>query len=169
MARLARMPIRSLPLPENALLGAHARDGHYTDCFAADVPATVSHAQFVEAFYTTWVFKLERWILRWTIARPSTDEQARQLAAGTLKAFSAWAVEARADNQVVMRDQFTRRTCSWLMVAPLPGGGTRLYFGSGVSPKRGGGLGLNFGLMLGFHKLYSRILLAAARRRLEHR
>jgi hypothetical protein len=161
------MTVRSHPLPEGALLGTHARDGHYTDCFAADTPAAVSQAQYVEAFYTTWVFKLERWILRWAIARPSTDEQAGQLAAGTLKAFSAWAVEARASDQLVMRDQFSRRTCSWLMVAPLPGGGTRLYFGSGVSPQRGGGLGLSFGLMLGLHKLYSRILLGAARRRLE--
>ena len=167
MARLRAMTVRSQPLPEGALLGAHARDGHYTDCFAADVAAAVSHAQYVEAFYTTWVFKLERWILRWAVAKPSTDAQARQLAAGTLRSFSAWAVEARADNQLIMRDQFTRRTCSWLMVAPLPGGRTRLYFGSGVSPQRGGGLGLNFGLLLGFHTLYSRILLGAARRRLE--
>ena len=160
------MTVRSQTLPDHALLAAHARNGHYTDCWVTDLPGAVSHAQYVEAFYTTWVFKLERWILRWAIARPSTDQQARELAANRIDRFSAWAVEARAPDQLVMRDQFTRRTCSWLMVAPSPDGGTRLYFGSGVSPKRGGGLGWDFGVLLGFHKLYSRILLGAAATRL---
>ncbi len=46
------------------------------------------------AFYTTGVFKLERRILKWAVARPSTDEQARQLAAGAIDAFfAAWRVE----------------------------------------------------------------------------
>ena len=156
------MTVRSQPLPGHALLAAHARNGHYADCWVTDVTHAVSHAQYVEAFYTTWVFRLERRILAWAIGKPSTDEQARQLATGARERFSAWALEARADNQIVMRDQFTKRTCSWLMVEPLPGGGTRLYFGSGVSPKPGGGMGWSFGLGLAFHKLYSRILLGAA-------
>ncbi|MGH8482587.1 MAG: hypothetical protein ACRES8_09000 [Nevskiaceae bacterium] len=146
---------------------AYARDGHYTDCWATEIPAAVSHARYVEAFYTTWVFRLERWILAWAIARPSTDEQARQLAAGTLDRFAAWRVEGRADNQLLMRDEFTRRTRSWLMVEPLAAGGTRLYFGSAVVRKADGRMGGNFSALLGFHRLYSRLLLHAARRRLE--
>lgn len=153
-------------LPAHALTQAYARDGHYTDCYATTVARTVSQAQYVEAFYTSWLFKLERWILGWAVSRPSTDEQARQLAAGTLERFSAWRVEGRADNQLLTRDEFTGRTGSWLMVEPLAGGGTRLYFGSVVVSKRDGKLGGNFSLMLGFHKLYSRMLLAAAARRL---
>ena len=160
------MTVRSRPLPENALLGAHARDGHYTDCWAVDLPAAVSHAQYVEAFYTTWVFRLERWILRWAIARPSTDGEARALGAGTIGRFSAWSVEARAPGQLLMRDEFTRRTRSWLMVEPLGADGTRLYFGSAVVRAQDGRLGGKFSALLGFHSLYSRILLGAARRRL---
>jgi len=162
--------VRPHPLPDHALLHAYTRNGSYTDCFATDVTAPVSHAQYVEAFYTTWVFKLERWILRWAVARPSTDEQARCLAAGALDKFAAWSVEQRANNQLLMCD-YLGRTRSWLMTAPLPRGGTRLYFGSAVVPvrdKRTGEptLGRSYSLLLGFHKLYSRVLLGAAARRL---
>ena len=69
------------------------------------------------AFYTTWLFRLERWILRLAVARPSTDEEAHQLARGEREAFAAWSVEARAPDQLLMCD-FTGRTRSWLMVVP---------------------------------------------------
>lgn len=163
------MPVRPQPLPGHALLGVYTRDGGYTDCFVAEIPRAVSHAQYVEAFYTTWVFKLERFILKWAVARPSTDEDARRLAAGTLEKFAAWSVEGRAANQLLLCD-FMGRTRSWLMVAP-EGSGTRLYFGSAVVPvrdKRTGQpvLGRSYSALLGFHTLYSRILLGAAARRL---
>lgn len=125
------------------------------------------------AFYTTWLFRLERWILRLAVARPSTDEEAHQLARGEGEAFAAWSVEARAPGQLLMCD-FTGRTRSWLMVAPAAGTtGTRLYFGSVVVPVRNPktgetGLGPVHGPLIGFHKLYSRLLLGAAARRLAH-
>jgi len=166
------MPVRSHPLPDDALLNVYTRDGGYTDCHVTEVPGTVSHAQYVEAFYTTWVFKLERWILKWAVARPSTDDQARQLAAATLERFAAWSVEKRAENQILMCD-FLGRTRSWLMVAPH-GAGTRLYFGSAVVPVRDKHtgeftLGRSYSLLLGFHKLYSRVLLHTAARRVAHK
>jgi hypothetical protein len=45
---------------------------------------------------------------------------------------------------------------------------TRLYFGSGVAPRGGAGkrMGFAFHALLGFHKLYSRLLLTAARSRI---
>ena len=67
---------------------------------------------------------------------------------------------------------FLGRTRSWLMVEAVDGGkATRLYFGSVVVPKPNGAarkssLGASYTLMLGFHKLYSRALLRAARSRL---
>ena len=158
--------IRPHPLPDASLLRACTTAGAYADCYVTEVPRAVSHAQYVEAFYTTWLFKLERWILKWAVARPSTDEQARQLAAGSLDAFAAWDVEQRAPDQLLLRDLFGR-TRSWLMVERLPAGGTRLYFGSGVGARKDGKLGGSFSLLLGFHKLYSRLLLGAARRRLQ--
>lgn len=165
--------IRRCDLPADALLQRHAGAGGYADCYAVDVAGRVSHAAFVEAFYTTRVFKLERLVLRLFASRPSTDDEARQLAAGTRDSFAAWSVEGRTADQLLLGD-FTGRTKSWLMVAAAGSAaspGTRLYFGSAVVPVRGrrtgrASLGWVFRALLGFHKLYSRILLGAARARL---
>jgi hypothetical protein len=166
-------PIQPYALPEHALLGRYAHGGAYTDCYATEVPASVSHAEYVEAFYTTALFKLERLLLAWFVSKPSSDAQARQLAVGELNSFAAWGVEERNVNQLLMSD-FNGRTRSWLMVAPVQSGGaatTRLYFGSAVVPivnKASGQarLGFVFRALLGFHKLYSRALLRAACSRL---
>jgi hypothetical protein len=170
---VANTPIRQHPLPEDALLRKYANEGAYTDCYITEIPANVTHAAYVEAFYTTAVFKLERLILAWFVSRPSSDAQASRLAAGELDSFAAWTVEARSANQLLMCD-FQGRTRSWLMVAPVEGGGpatTRLHFGSAIVPtvdKATGQLGLSstFRVLLGVHKVYSRVLLSAASTRL---
>jgi len=69
--------IQSHALPTHALLTKYANAGAYTDCFVTEVARIVSHAEFVEAFYTGGLFKVERLLLRVFIARPSTDLQAR--------------------------------------------------------------------------------------------
>ena len=161
-------------MPDEALLGSYTRNGAFTDCYATEIPGVVPHAQYVQAFYTTWVFRLERVILKWAVSRPSTDDQARQLAEGSIDHFSAWQVESRSDNQLLMAD-FRGRTRSWFMVAPVTVGGnagTRLYFGSAVVPvtdlKTGlASLGFVFSALMGFHKLYSHVLLYAAKSRLK--
>ena len=166
--------IDACPLPDHALLGSYSRSGAFTDCYATELAGTFSHAEYVQAFYTTWVFRLERLILKWAIARPSTDEQARQLAEGSVDEFSAWYVESRSEDQLLMSD-FQGRTRSWLMVAPAGSGNdtrTRLYFGSAVLPatdaKAGTArLGPVFSALMGFHKLYSHVLLYAAKSRLK--
>jgi hypothetical protein len=166
-------PIQACALPEQALLARYTQGGAYTDCYTTEVACPVSHAQYVEAFYTGALFKLERVLLAWFASRPSTDAQARDLASGVLGTFAAWRVEERRVNQLLMCD-LSGRTRSWLMVDPAGTGGsesTRLYFGSAVVPvpdKTSGQarLGFKFKALLGFHKLYSRALLRAARTRL---
>ena len=155
-----------------ALLTKYANSGAYTDCFVTEVARTVSHAEFVEAFYTGGLFKVERFLLRVFISRPSTDLQAQQLAAGELNEFAAWRVEARAADQLLLR-AIDGRTRSWLMVsaADVPGR-TRLYFGSAVVPAVSAStgkssMGFVFTALLGFHNFYSRALLSAAAARLE--
>jgi len=160
--------IQACELPSESLLRKYQRDGAYADCYATQIGRRVSHSEYVEAFYTTWLFKLERRLLAWFVSRPSTDAQAAQLAAGGLDSFAAWSVEARAADQLLMCD-FQGRTRSWLMVEG--GESTRLYFGSAVVPvvdARSGvrSMGAAFRLLLGFHKLYSRALLSSARSRL---
>ena len=162
------------PLPADALLTKYRKSRAYTDCYSTDIARTVSHAEFVEAFYTGRLFKLERLLLRVFLSKPSTDLQARQLAAGELNEFAAWTVEARAEDQLLLR-AVDGRTRSWLMVSTtdVPSG-TRLYFGSALLLSRKAGnastgkpmMGFLFKALLGFHNFYSRALLSAAARRL---
>lgn len=143
--------------------------GAYTDCYCIYSDEPVSQRDFVVAFYTTWLFKVERVILKWLASKPSSDEDARRLADDQQAAFAAWTVEARSENQLLMCD-FRSRTRSWFMTE-ADGDGTRLYFGSAVVPIAKSGsnepeMGKGFSLLLGFHKLYSRALLSTARSRL---
>jgi hypothetical protein len=161
--------IRPCDIPAAALLRAYRENDGFADCYCTDVDGAVTHAQFVEAFYTTWLFKIERFILRWLVKQPSGDDDARRLARGDTETFAAWRVEARTTDQVLLAD-FTGRTRSWLMIESLPlrdKPGTRLYFGSAVVPKpdaKGGRrLGFAFTALLGIHRLYSHLLLSAAR------
>ena len=163
--------IEACELPYDALLRRYLDRGAYADCYVTELARPVQQAEYVEAFYTTSVFKLERLLLSWLVARPSTDAQARELASGHLTTFAAWNVEARETNQVLLSD-FKGRTCSWLMTRTTSGSrSTTLYFGSAVVPivdKSSGQrrMGFAFRALLGFHKLYSRVLLRAAVSRL---
>ena len=163
--------IQACELPANALLRKYLHAGSYADCYVTEIARPVSHAEYVEAFYTTAVFKLERLLLSWAIARPSTDAQARELASGERSSFAAWSVEAREVNQVLLSD-LHGRTRSWLMSAPASSHQTtQLFFGSAVVPiinRRSGEarMGATFKVLLGFHRLYSRVLLRAAVTRL---
>jgi hypothetical protein len=165
--------VRPCSLPPNALLSKYAQAGAYTDCYTADIVGPVSQAAYVEAFYTSWLFKLERLVLALLVRKPSTDARARELASGVADSFAAWRVEARNADQLLMCD-FLGRTRSWLMTGPSGDGGatrTRLHFGTAVAPvvsKVSGRatMGFAFKALVGFHRLYSRALLYAARARL---
>lgn len=159
--------ITSSELPQEALLNHYRTEGGYTDCYVTELGHAISLPDYIEAFYTTWLFKLERWVLSWLARRPSSDTQARALAMGQGTDFAAWHLEQRDEKQLLMCD-FQGNTRSWLMCLPIAGGqSTRLYFGSAIVPvvdpdsgeKR---LGPLFRLLLGFHKRYSRALLRAA-------
>ena len=155
---MARVEARALP--DGAFLHAYRERGAYTDCYAIELPRAISFEQYVAAFYTTWVFRTERLILR-LVDRPSTGEQARALASGAIDRFAAWNVEQRGDDQMLLTDNVRWRTRSWLMIRALDAGSTRLYFGSAVVP-----MGQPFQALIGFHQLYSRILLGAAAKKL---
>lgn len=160
-------------LPEATLLGELRRQGCFADCFTTTIPRGVTQAQFVEAFYTTTLFKAERLVLRWLAGRGSSDRQASELADGTRHAFAAWRVTERTADQILLTDE-TGRTSSWLMSVPADdarGPRTHLYFGSAIRPRSAshGGrpeFGPVFHALLGLHTFYSRHLLQAAATRL---
>ena len=156
-------------LPADALLGAFQERGHYTDCYEAEIGGAVSLEEYIRAFYTTSLFRMERAILARAVSKPSTDEEADELAQGSAESFAAWHVEARDTNQVLMCD-FRGQTRSWLMIESIATG-TRLFFGSAVmltETTKDGRLRmpLAYAALLPFHRLYSRALLSAARRKL---
>jgi len=163
--------IKSFPLPDDALLGVYKRNGAYTDCYSTEISGSVTHAQFIKAFYTTPVFKLERLILKLAVSKPSSDAEVNLLADGEADTFAAWSVENRGENQLLMCD-FKSRTRSWFMIEPVEcNNKTRLYFGSAVVPLKNAktgvsSLGLAFHALLWFHKFYSVVLLFSAKSRL---
>ena len=165
--------IRPCEVPANSLLRGYKDGAGYADCYVAEVPGTVTQEDFVEAFYTSPLFKVERTLLKYLASRPATDADAKQLAAGTAAMFSAWRIEAQSASELLLAD-FTGRTRSWLMATPVTGLATAprtlLYFGSAVVPRKSRGarepsMGWLFHALLGFHRLYSRMLLSAASKR----
>lgn len=161
------IPIRKIAIPAGTLLNKYTSiSGVYTDCYATGMPRKVSFPEFIFAFYTTPLFRLERLILALTVFKPSADMEARQIAGGTTDKFAAWILEDRTENEILLCD-FVSRTRSWLM-AEQNGTNTQLYFGSAVVPKMGE-TSLEFGYraLLGFHQAYSVLLLLSAKAKLE--
>jgi hypothetical protein len=167
------MKITQQPAPLDSLLMSYRggtrpeRWGQYGDCFSVNLNLKVTLEEFVFAFYTSWAFKIERRILRWAIKAGSTDAEARAVAGGTLDSFAVWSVGARTDTQLLMCDRY-ESTRSWFRVVPLEDG-TLLQFGSAVAAAGGGEaatMSSGFKLLLGFHVLYSKVLLRAAAKRL---
>lgn len=165
------MTIRSCVLPAEAFLQRYNHSNGYADCFVVKASGLISLSQYVEAFYTTGLFKTERAVLS-LAGRSSSDIQANQVAKGVGSTFAAWSVEDRAEDQLLMCD-VTARTRSWFMVSPVPdevSDRTLLYFGSAITPVSKGTtgrvtIGPVFKAFTGFHILYSRALLAAAKKR----
>lgn len=160
-------------VPDDALLKTYIGDSHperwgtYADCFAVWVDSEVSLSDFVFAFYTSPVFRIERFILRVLVNAPSSQADARDVADGLTDEFAAWYVGARTATQLLMCDRY-ETTRSWFRVVTVTGGGTRLQFGSAVAAKRDENtgdraLGAGFHLLQRFHVFYSQLLLHAAK------
>ena len=155
-------------VPPNSFLRQYKDGLGYADCYVIKVSGTVTQAAYIEAFYTSPLFKIERTLLQYLVSKPATVADARALAGGGVTRFSAWRVEAQSSSELLLAD-FTGRTRSWLMAVPVASGndspGALLYFGSAVVPLSGQGaqsMGWLFHALLGFHKLYLRLLLGAA-------
>ncbi|MEO6277638.1 hypothetical protein [Roseateles sp.] len=158
------------PLPPGSLLARLAAErSAFADAYTLPFPRTVGLAEFVEAFYTTRLFKVERALLA-LFGKPSSDALARAVARGEAQRIAIWTVQAREGDELLMHED-SGATRSWFKAEAGEGGGTTLWFGSAVVPRRrsvGGEaqMGRVFHALLGFHRWYSRALLKAAARRL---
>jgi hypothetical protein len=146
----------------------------FVDCYVIEVPGLITQVNFIEAFYTSPLFKIERTILKYAVAKPATDVDVKQLAQGKLSKFSAWRVESQSASELLLAD-YTGSTRSWLMAVAAPNNvnaaqSTLLYFGSAVLARKRNSdgqlsMGWIFRSLLGFHRIYSRLLLKAASKR----
>lgn len=147
-------------LPPGALLERYRVEGGHVDCYIAEVPHTVDLAGLIAAFYNSKAFRFERWLLGALLGKHAGPGDVARLAAGETERFSAWTVEARRENQILLCD-FQGQTRSWLMVCAVDGG-TRLHFGSAVVPAKTRANRLVFTALLGLHRWYSRALFRGA-------
>ena len=160
------MPVTPCPLPADALLTRYQeQDGAYTDAYVTAVSTDVGLYDYVEAFYATPLFRTEKALLRVAFAGKGRDWDACALRHGSDQ-FAAWSVEDRSTDQLLMCDA-AGATRSWFRVTPRDTG-TDLYFGSAVVPSAGTtDLPRLATALMGFHKLYSRALLASAAARVK--
>lgn len=163
-------------VPANSLLRVYKDGVGYADCYVVEVQGSITQKDFIEAFYTSHLFRIERTILKYIASSPATDDDAKQLAAGMATRISAWRVEEQSASELLLAD-FTGRTRSWLMAKPVCGlatpSTTLLHFGSAVVSQKSRGarepsMGWLFHALLCFHRLYSRLLLLAAIRRIRN-
>ncbi|MEM7543190.1 MAG: hypothetical protein AAF384_16625 [Pseudomonadota bacterium] len=154
-----------MPLPEDALILRYQGGGNYVDCYRTQVPGSVSLARLITSFYTSPLFKLERSAL-YVLSLGASDADVHALANGDIDRFSAWTVEAREPDQLLLSD-VRARTRSWLKVDALDNSATALFFGSAVLAQVDReDIGIIASSLLGFHVMYSHALLNAARQRL---
>jgi hypothetical protein len=165
--------VRPCEVPRDCLLCRYQGGAGFADCYVIEVHKAVTQAAFVEAFYTSPLFKIERTLLKYLASSPATDDDVKRLATGSVSRFSAWTVESQSASELLLAD-VSGNTRSWLRASPVNGPdllpSTRLYFGSAVvarsrSGGRSPGVGWLFHALSGFHRIYSRLLLSAAARR----
>lgn len=163
--------IKKCDIPETGLLQKYAdTTGCYADCFTTNVPAFVSFHDFVTSFFSSPIFKLERFLIKLTLGKPTTEQDIKDFVSGKSNDFAVWQVEERSENQLLLTvGKGQIRT--WLMVEHVNNevGSTNtqtiLYFGSAVLPNdQNGSMGMMFHALSGFHVLYSKILLWQAQR-----
>ena len=172
---MTTVDVTTAAVPDGSLLAKYDNvtseqaTSNYCDCYSTKIDRKVDLQEFVYAFYTSRVFSVERRILAIVLGIPTTDEHAKQLSLGNADSFSAWTVETRLNNEMLLREPRTR-TASWFMVrqdVEFSSNGTELLFGSVVFPKNDQkGLGVLFHSISSFHTYYSFALLRSAHKRL---
>lgn len=158
--------IREAQLPETALLQSYAaQPGCYTDAYTCSIPIELSLWDYVEAFYSTRLFKAEKILLRLAIREDETNWDPTTLRKWG-RHFAAWMVEEQTDNELLMCD-VSETTRSWFRVDKTPNS-TELYFGSAIVPKDGANKPPVVARALIMpHKVYSKALLRATARTFE--
>ena len=159
------MNVTACAVPHPSLLNKYVEQpGAYSDCFEVVHNGQVDLAQLITAFYTTWLFRLERLVLTLPLRHWVRDAEVQALAKGH-STFAVWREEARKETEVLLCD-LSGRTRSYLAIHPKEAGQTHLLFGSAVVPQEGGALSPWVQRFLPVHRLYSLHLLRTAEKKL---
>ena len=104
----------SVPLREHSLIaGQSLHERYVTNCFRNEIPKTVDLSDFIDAFYKTPLFRLERLVLSLATTGRMRDVDITALSKGQVDRISVWQVETRLDAQILLSAGGTK---SWLMV-----------------------------------------------------
>lgn len=148
--------VRRARVPASSLIARYVADpASHVDAYVASGDATLE--QFVRAFFSTPIFRLERRLLR-LAGKRSSDQQVDDLASGAGSVMAAWVIEDRSETELLLTVAGSPiRT--WLAVGP-----GELWFGSAIVAD-GGKIPFLAKALMPFHHVYSRSLLRAAARR----
>jgi len=157
-------------LPSDSLLIRYRESKDFTDCYQISINQKINLHEYVNAFYTSWLFKLERFIIKWLVNKPSTDQDVELLARSETSEFSAWSVEERTENQLLLCD-YQGQTRSWLSVVNQDNESSQIYFGTAVvyrKDKKGRTIEFNqvFKFISLFHHFYAKALIRCAAKKL---
>lgn len=158
--------------PKDSLLHQYTeKPGCHADAFMAEINFTPSLKDYITAMFGSPVFRIERVLLAVAAATPTFKKDLTAFALAEKDSFALWKTMERSDQELLMEVE-KGRVRTWLMVEPTEGETSKLWFGSAIVPKTTpsrevGDIGFTFKALMGFHKLYSRILLLAAIRGLK--
>ena len=74
------LTVQPCEVPLNSSLRPYKDGPGYADCYVTQVPGAVTQAAYIEAFYTSHLFKIERTLLHYLASKPATDADAKALA-----------------------------------------------------------------------------------------
>lgn len=157
--------VTQCPLPQDTMLHRYEHGpGHHTDCFETEVAQGVSLADYIEAFFNSPILRLERKLLGLAVAKSNYND-VLALAQGQSDRIAGWQTEDRDDHEILLT-VMGGGIRTWLKVIPQEDN-SRLLFGSAVVPPDDGSgapkMAWWVNALMGFHKLYSHIVLGAAK------
>jgi hypothetical protein len=148
---------RSTRIQPEGLLSKIEEAAQYKDAFDIPKPQTKENNElehYIRAFYTSPLFKLERFIISLT-GNHVTDDYINNLRFKVGDKLILWEVIGRKDNEVLFRWKYgSANGLTWLSVKD-----NKLQFGSGV------GHDVNLVAAMA-HRLYSRLLIYSASKNL---
>jgi len=116
--RHLKKAIKEVPLPPGSIIHNYFQqvkqlnpnDGHFSDAFQAQLPSNVAEQihhkrdktlnvdSCVKSFYSSWIFKIEKTIMKVILRQPEPDLSSFEIG----KSIYLWKVESRNDEEILL-------------------------------------------------------------------